>query len=283
MRQHDHLALGPAGFHRVAYTAWGEADNPDVLICVHGLTRNGRDFDDLAAALADRYRVICPDVVGRGRSDWHADKTHYDYVNYVSDMAALLAHLDARRVDWVGTSMGGLIGMLLAATPNTPLRRLVLNDVGPHVPLAALERIGGYVGLDMAFDTLEEATAYLRTIQAGWGALSDAQWRHLAEHGTRRDADGRWRLGHDPGIAAAFASVQADVELWPVWQAIHCPVLLLRGEDSDVLLAETVERMRTQQGPPLDVVEWPGVGHAPSLMDAAQIDAVRDWLLASAA
>jgi pimeloyl-ACP methyl ester carboxylesterase len=280
MRQHHYLALGPAGFHRVAYTEWGARDNPDVLVCVHGLTRNGRDFDTIATALADRYRVVCPDIVGRGRSDWHADKAHYDYANYVSDMAALLAHLDAERVDWLGTSMGGLIGLLLAATPNTPIRRLVLNDVGPHLPLAALERIGGYVGLDLAFDTFDEASDYMRAIQAGWGALSDAQWRHLAEHGTRRDSDGRWRLGHDPGIAAAFATVQEDVELWPVWHAVRCPVLLLRGQKSDVLLPEAVERMRSE-GPPLDVVEWPGIGHAPALMDPAQIDAVRDWLVAT--
>lgn len=277
MRQHDYLSLGPAGFHRVAYTEWGERDNPEVLVCVHGLTRNGRDFDALAATLADRYRVICPDIIGRGRSDWLADKAQYDYANYTSDMATLLAHLDVRRVDWLGTSMGGIIGLLLAATPNTPIRRLVLNDIGPHLPLAALERIGGYVGLDLAFDSFAEAAAYLRTIQAGWGALSDAQWQQLAEHGTRCDADGRWRLGHDPGIAAAFASVTADVELWPLWHAVRCPVLLLRGQDSDVLLAETVARMQAA-GPPLTVVEWPGVGHAPALMDPRQIDAVAAWL-----
>jgi pimeloyl-ACP methyl ester carboxylesterase len=282
MRQHDYLSLGPAGFHRVAYTEWGERDNPEVLVCVHGLTRNGRDFDGLAATLADRYRVICPDIVGRGRSDWLADKAQYDYANYTSDMATLLAHLDVRRVDWLGTSMGGIIGLLLAATPNTPIRRLVLNDIGPHLPLAALERIGGYVGLDLAFDSFAEAAAYLRTIQAGWGALSDAQWQQLAEHGTRRDADGRWRLGHDPGIAAAFASISADVELWPLWHAVKCPVLLLRGQDSDVLLAGTVVRMQAA-GPPLTVVEWPGVGHAPALMDPRQIDAVAAWLATTAA
>ena len=282
MRQHDYLSLGPAGFHRVAYTEWGERDNPEVLVCVHGLTRNGRDFDALATALTDRYRVICPDIIGRGRSDWLADKAQYDYANYTSDMATLLAHLDVRRVDWLGTSMGGIIGLLLAATPNTPIRRLVLNDIGPHLPLAALERIGGYVGLDLAFDSFAEAATYLRTIQAGWGALSDAQWQQLAEHGTRRDADGRWRLRHDPGIAAAFASISADVELWPLWHAVKCPVLLLRGQDSDVLLAGTVVRMQAA-GPPLTVVEWPGVGHAPALMDPRQIDAVAAWLATTAA
>jgi pimeloyl-ACP methyl ester carboxylesterase len=281
MRQHDYLSLGPAGFHRVAYTEWGERDNPEVLVCVHGLTRNGRDFDALAAALADRYRVICPDIVGRGRSDWLADKAQYDYANYTSDMATLLAHLDVRRVDWLGTSMGGIIGLLLAATPNSPIRRLVLNDIGPHLPLAALERIGGYVGLDLAFDSFAEAAAYLRTIQAGWGALSDAQWQQLAEHGTRRDADGRWRLGHDPGLAAAFATITADVELWPLWHAVKCPVLLLRGQDSDLLLAGTVARMQAA-GPPLTVVEWPGVGHAPALMESQQIDAVAAWLATTA-
>ncbi|MDX1593487.1 MAG: alpha/beta hydrolase [Gammaproteobacteria bacterium] len=282
MRQHDYLSLGPGGFHRVAYTDRGDRACREPLVCVHGLTRNGRDFDALAEALADRRRVVCPDVVGRGRSDWLADKNHYDYGLYTTDMAALLAHLDARRVDWVGTSMGGLIGLLLAATPNSPIRRLVLNDVGPHVPLAALRRIGDYVGADPSFATLDEATAYLKEIQAGFGALDDAQWRHLAEHGTRRDPDGRWRLGHDPGIARAFASVEADVELWPVWHAVRCPVLVMRGADSDVLLPETVERMRAG-GPPLTVVEWPGVGHAPALMDGAQIGAIRAWLEETAA
>ncbi len=280
MRQHDYLSLGPGGFHRVAYTEWGDPDNPDVLVCVHGLTRNGRDFDHLAETLADRYRVICPDIVGRGRSDWLADKAQYDYGNYTSDMAALLAHLDAQQVDWLGTSMGGLIGLLLAATPNTPIRRLVLNDVGPHLPLAALERIGDYVGLDLAFDSFDEAATYLKTIQAGWGALSDTQWQHLAEHGTRRDDDGRWRLTHDPGIATAFAAIEADVELWPVWHAVNCPVLLFRGRESDVLLPETAARMQAE-GPPLTVVEWPGVGHAPALMDKPQITAVADWLAAT--
>jgi pimeloyl-ACP methyl ester carboxylesterase len=277
MRQHDYLSLGSGGFHRVAYTEWGDPDNPDVLVCVHGLTRNGRDFDHLAEALAARYRVVCPDIVGRGRSDWLMDKAQYDYGNYTSDMAALLAHLDARQVDWLGTSMGGLIGLLLAATPNTPIRRLVLNDIGPHLPLAALERIGGYVGLDLAFDSFDEAATYLRTIQAGWGALSEPQWHHLAEHGTRRDEDGHWRLAHDPGIATAFAGVEADIELWPVWHAVNCPVLLFRGRESDVLLPETAARMQTE-GPPLTVVEWPDVGHAPALMDRQQITTVADWL-----
>jgi len=277
MRQHEYLSLGPSGFHQVAYTEWGDQENPDVLICVHGLTRNGRDFDRLAERLADRYRVVCPDIVGRGRSDWLADKNQYDYSLYTSDMAALLAHLDVRQVDWLGTSMGGLIGLLLAAIPNTPIRRLLLNDIGPHLPLASLERIGAYVGLDLAFDTFEEATTYLRTVQAGWGALSDTQWQHLAEHGTRRDEDGHWRLSHDPGIAAAFASIEADIELWPLWHAVTCPVLLFRGCESDVLLPETVARMQTE-GPPLNVIDWPGVGHAPALMDRQQIEAVADWL-----
>jgi len=282
MREHDYLSLGPGGFHRVAYTDWGDPDDRAPVVCVHGLTRNARDFDALATALAASRRVVCPDVVGRGRSDWLADKAGYDYATYAADMAALLAHLDARDVDWVGTSMGGIIGMLLAASPHTPIRRLVLNDVGPHVPLAALERIGGYVGLDLAFDSFDEARAYLQTIQAGWGRLGDAEWQHLAEHGTRRDADGRWRLGHDPGIAAAFAKVGGDVEMWPLWHAIRCPVLLLRGAQSDVLLAETVARMRAE-GPPLTVVEWPEVGHAPSLMDPAQVATVVDWLASAPA
>jgi pimeloyl-ACP methyl ester carboxylesterase len=272
-------ALGADGFHRVAYTEWGRAGNPRVLVCVHGLTRNGRDFDQLAAALSDDYRVICPDVVGRGRSDWLRDSGQYQYPQYLADMAALIARSGAEQVDWLGTSMGGLIGMLLAARPGSPIRRLVLNDVGPFLPLAAIGRIRRYVGSDPLFADIDDLETDLRRIYSGFGALSDSHWRHLARH-SAREAPGGYRYAYDPGIAAGLASVDADIDLWPVWQAVRQPVLALRGGDSDILDGDTAERMC--RGPmPVRLVEFAGVGHAPALMDAGQIDAVRDWLRSS--
>ncbi|NTV12003.1 MAG: alpha/beta fold hydrolase, partial [Zoogloea sp.] len=173
--------LGPNGLHRMAYAEWGDPDNPRVLVCVHGLTRNGRDFDYLARALSGRYRVVCPDVVGRGRSDWLAEKGDYQFPTYVADMVTLLARLDVESVHWVGTSMGGIIGMLLSALPNTPVSRLVLNDVGPVITVNSLRRIGEYVGNAPGFASIQEAEQYIRAVSEPFGPLSDEHWRHLAE------------------------------------------------------------------------------------------------------
>ncbi len=279
MRKQSYLSLGPHGFHRVAYTEWGDP-GARVLVCAHGLTRNGRDFDPLAAALEAERRVVCPDVAGRGESEWLAVKTDYGYPTYCADMAALLARLDAEAVDWVGTSMGGLIGMMLAAQPGSPIRRLVVNDVGPFVPKAALERIASYVGTDPRFHTLAELEAYLRRIHAPFGPLSDEQWAHLAHCGARELAEGGYALAYDPGIATPLrAAPLEDIDLWGVWDAVRCPVLVLRGRESDLLLPDTAREM-CRRGPPAELVEWQGVGHAPMLMDPAQIDTVRRWLLA---
>ena len=274
----EYLGLGPHGFHRLHYTAWGAPDNPRVLICVHGLTRNSRDFDHLAMSLEDQYRIFCPDVVGRGRSDWLTHRTDYGYPQYLNDMNALIAHTGARSIDWVGTSMGGLIGMLLAAQPNSPIRRLVMNDVGPFVPKTALERIGEYLGKAPNFASLAEMEGYIRAIAAGFGPLTDAQWRHLTEHGAVRGEDGSYRFAYDPGIAEPFKAALEDVDLWPVWEAVRCPVLVLRGSESDVLSHGDAMAMG-QRGPKAQVVEFTGVGHAPMLMDVEQIRTVRDWLL----
>lgn len=274
----EYLGLGPHGFHRLHYTAWGTTGNPRVLICAHGLTRTGRDFDYLALALEDQYQVYCPDVVGRGRSEWLSHKADYGYPQYLNDMNALIAHTGARSIDWVGTSMGGLIGMLLAAQPHSPIRRLVINDVGPFIPKAALERIAQYLGQNPGFASLDEMVAYARTISAGFGKLSDAQWRHITEHAAIQDDEGQYRFAYDPGIAEPFKAAIQDVDLWPVWEAVHCPVLLLRGSESDVLRREDAQAM-TQRGPKAKLVEFEGVGHAPMLMDTTQIGAVRDWLL----
>ncbi len=271
------LGLGPQGFHRIAYVEWGAEDAPRTVVCVHGLTRNGRDFDRLAASLSQHWRVACPDMVGRGRSDWLADPAGYGYPQYVADMTALIARLDVASVDWVGTSMGGIIGMMMAAQPNSPIRRLVVNDVGPFLPKAALERLAGYVGLDPRFESIGELEAYLRKVHAPFGALADADWRHLALQGYRRLEDGRFGLAYDPGIGAAFRTKIEDLAFWQVWESISCPVLVLRGADSDLLLAETAAEM-TRRGPEAQLVEIPAVGHAPSLTVPDQIAIVRDWL-----
>jgi pimeloyl-ACP methyl ester carboxylesterase len=274
----DLKALGPHGFHKLAYAEWGEATSRRVLVCVHGLTRNGRDFDALAQAMADRYRVACPDMPGRGRSDWLTVKTDYAYPLYVSDMAALVARLGATEVDWVGTSMGGIIGMMIAALPGNPIRRLVLNDVGGLVTKASLERIGSYIGRDPLFPDVAAAEAYFRKVAAPFGPLSDAEWRHLTSHSLREAEGGGFRLHYDPAIGDAFRVPEIkDLPLWAFWDQIKCPVLLIRGADSDLLLRETAEEM-TRRGPKAKLVEFAGVGHAPALMAPEQIAAIRDFL-----
>ncbi len=270
--------LGPHGFHRVAYTQWGQPDNPWVVGCVHGLTRNGRDFDTLAQRLAVHARVLCPDVAGRGVSDWLTHPEDYGYPLYLSDMAALIARSGAEQVDWVGTSMGGLIGMLMAAQPGNPIRRLVVNDVGPFIPKAALERIAAYVGVEARFDSLQALEAHLRLVHAPFGPLSGAQWAHLAAHGARTRPDGSLGLAYDPGIVNAFRTAVSDVDLWPVWRAIAAPVLITRGARSDLLLADTARRMIDTAPSGSRLVEFEGIGHAPTFMAEDQIAAVETFL-----
>ncbi len=283
MREEKVRCLSTAGFHKVAYVEWGHADNPKVLVCVHGLTRNGRDFDFLAQALEADYRVICPDIVGRGKSDWLANKSLYVLPQYCADMVTLLAWLNVETVDWLGTSMGGLIGMTLAAQPGNPIRRLVLNDVGPVITGVSLARIGDYLGKPPRFDRIEEAEAYVRQVSAPFGPLTDTQWRHLTVHAVHQAKDGKIEFVYDPGIAQVYRQSQLlsggkDVELWPLFDAITCPTLLLRGEKSDLLTPQTAQAM-TQRGPHAKLIEVPGVGHAPTLMDEAQIAPVREFLL----
>ncbi len=278
MRHGGYLSLSSKGFHRVAYTEWGESDNPRVLICVHGLTRNGRDFDTLAEALAGEYRVVCPDVVGRGVSGWLADKKDYGYPQYLGDLVALMAHLDADSVHWVGTSMGGLIGMLLAAQAGSPIRRMVMNDVGPLIPRAALERIVSYVGDDPHFSSMEQLDDYLREIYAPFGPFTDAQWQGFVRSSARELSNGEIGLAYDPGIAAPLKAMPLeDVDLWPVWSTVECPVLVIRGDQSDLLLAETAQMMTTT-GPCAKLEVLAGIGHAPTLMSDDQIALVSDWL-----
>ncbi len=285
-RENVVLGLSAQGFHKIAYSEWGDPDRPGALVCVHGLTRNRHDFDILSRALSAEFRIACPDVVGRGGSDWLQDPAGYGYPQYLSDMNALVARLGVESVDWLGTSMGGLIGMMLAAQPGTPVRRLMINDVGPFIPKASLERIAGYVGQDPRFSDLAAAEAYFREVLAPFGRLSDAQWQQLTRtsvsEDTNDDESRGFRLRYDPGIARAFGEAPPeDVDLWGLWEQITCPVLVLRGAESDLLPAEVAQEM-ARRGPAATLVEFPDCGHAPALMDDDQITVVRDWLLSGA-
>ncbi len=282
MKSDTVLCLSAKGFHRMHYTEWGDAANPRVVICVHGLARNCRDFDVLAQALERDSRVVCPDVAGRGKSDWLYAREDYGYPQYCADMTALVARITAgqeKTIHWLGTSMGGIIGMLLASQPQSPIRKLVLNDVGTVIPKAAQERIATYVGKDPRFRTFPELEAYVRAVSAPFGPLTDEQWHHLTLHGAKQHADGSWGMCYDPDIGSPFRKGPlADVDLWRCWNAINCPTLLLRGAGSDVLLKENALAM-TQRGPKPRLVEFPGIGHAPMLMTPEQIQVVREFLL----
>jgi pimeloyl-ACP methyl ester carboxylesterase len=270
----------PKGLHRIAYLEWGDPRNERVLVCVHGLTRCARDFDTLAAAMSDRCRVVCPDVAGRGDSAWLPDPMLYQLPQYLADMATLIARLDVERVEWVGTSMGGLLGMALASLPDTPVARLVINDAGPVVTKTSLERIASYVGNAPVFPDIEAAEKYVRAVSATFGPHTDAEWRFLTEVVVRKNDGGGLRLHYDPKLAQPFRATMPDrdLELWPVWDAIRCPTLVLRGALSDLLTRDTCEKM-AGRGPQAKVVEIPGVGHAPTLMHADQVKLVRDFLL----
>jgi pimeloyl-ACP methyl ester carboxylesterase len=303
MRQESFQSLGNGSFHRVAYTCWGDVANPHTVLCVHGLARNSRDFDFLAAALADECRVVCMDVAGRGESEWLDNKSHYTFSTYQNDAAAMLARASAppasgflkkifgnkeAKLDWVGTSMGGLIGMFLAAKRGSPVRRLVLNDVGALIPWSALFRMKGYITRGRRFKGVDEVEAYLRDVCAPFGPLTDAQWRHLALHSARLDG-AEYVLRYDPGIGEGLhGHIDAEfpigpdllrgIDLWNVWSKIECPMLVLRGANSEVLLEKTVAEMKERK-PDLEIVEFPGVGHAPALMSADQISVVKEFLL----
>jgi len=276
-----HLACPDAqGTHQVNYWQWGAVENPNVVVCLHGLTRNSRDFDFLAQALAVNYRVLCIDMAGRGDSEWLTDPMQYGYPLYVADVLAILADLQVNQVDWVGTSMGGLIGMAVANIPNSPIRRMVINDIGALLPKAALQRIGKYFKTGAKqFPDLAGVEAHLREVHAPFGSLTDAQWQHLARHSARPLQEGGYRLAYDPAVAQNFIDMNAleDIALWEVWENVHCPVLLLRGAESDLLLPETVTQMQRLH-PTMQVVTLPNVGHAPALMDAEQIGLVKQWL-----
>jgi pimeloyl-ACP methyl ester carboxylesterase len=280
-------ALGPHGLVRVAYVEWGPRESEQVVVCVHGLTRNSRDFDFLARRLAGRgMRVMAVDLPGRGRSDWVIPASDYATPLYLAATTAIIARSGVAEVDWIGTSLGGHVGMELAAHDKAPIRRLILNDFGARISGVALQRIGTYLRIKRHFESIEAMETHLRTIHEPFGKLTDVQWRHLAEHSAVKSEEGDYRQHYDPAISRAFSwPLMVDIALWHEWEKVACPTLILHGEDSDLLHASTVREMckrgRAAKEGLVRSVEVRGVGHAPPLMSDSQISVVEDFLTAS--
>jgi pimeloyl-ACP methyl ester carboxylesterase len=283
-REGEVAALGPSGFSRVAYVEWGPPDAQQVVLCVHGLTRTGRDFDFLARRLAMRgIRVIAPDLPGRGRSEWVAKPSDYGTPLYLSAISAVIARSGAAAVDWVGTSLGGHIGMEMAALPGSPIRRLVLNDFGARVAGAALTRIAAYLRQKRRFESVASLEKHLREIHETFGALTDAHWLHIATHSAVKTEEGDYRQHYDPAIGRNFSwPLMVDIALWNIWDKVACPVLILRGEDSDLLHASTVREMQKRglaaKQKLVRAIEVRGSGHAPALMTDSQIALIEEFL-----
>jgi pimeloyl-ACP methyl ester carboxylesterase len=276
------LSLSREQFHEISYTEWGADGDRGVVVCVHGLTRQGRDFDFLAQRLADQgYRIVCPDVVGRGLSGKLVYGIDYDLDQYVLDMTVLLARLNVSEVSWVGTSLGGLIGILIGGLRNSPVRRLVVNDIGPNLPINAVLRIGNYVrNAPSAFPNLQSVESYFREILQPFGPLTDEHWRHLARHSVKRDEAGNYVLRYDRRLTLGFKPPwHHRHRLWSAWDKIECPVLILRGATSDLLQAKTAaEMLQRNARARLETIK--DCGHAPALMDEEQISLVAEWLAA---
>jgi pimeloyl-ACP methyl ester carboxylesterase len=267
--------------HKLSYTEWGSGER--LLVCIHGLTRNGRDFDWLAAALANDYRVICPDMPGRGKSEWLKNPILYNNNYYIEIVKALVASLGYKQVDWVGTSMGGLMGMIAAATNPGLIRKMVLNDVGPFISADGMRRIATYIKDEVKFPSKQTAEQRFREIFAPFGITDETQWQHMFEYGLRQTADGQWSFNHDPKLGAAFKDKDGnfpeaqEFDLWRIWDAIKIPVLVLRGETSDILSREVAAKMLERPG--TELVEFQGYGHVPPLVNDEQIGVVKKFLL----
>ncbi len=272
--------LSFGGFHRVSYMEWdAQNDAEDTMVCVHGVTRNAHDFDFAAARLSKTRRIICPDVVGRGESDHLVDSDGYDYLQYNSDMNVLLSRLDVPKVDWLGTSMGGIIGMIMASMPQTPIRRLILNDIGPFIARDSLTKIGEYIGRSGEFRNQKEVRQYLQTNYAEFYPMTDDDWDEMVEHSCKRTSQGRYKLKMDPGVGVSFRDRISlfDVDMWDTWDNIQCPVLILRGAESSFFTKETADKMLTR-GPNATLVELENSGHTPTLRNDDQVDVIENWL-----
>lgn len=297
MKKDYFLGLSEEGFHKVVYQEWGQPNtaNPP-CICVHGLTRNSHDFDALAGYLSQQgQHVFCPDIVGRGDSDWLKNPGLYTYEQYIADMNTLIARTQAKAINWIGTSMGGLLGMILAAQPNTPIKRLVLNDVGAQIPVKALTRLSKYVGLDPEFTDLDAAKKYYQSIYRDFGTLTDEQWQHLTENNLKQLPSGKYVSKLDQGVKyssgksalawkvllnprKALEGTFLDIDLWEVWRKVTCPVLVIHGAKSDLLLPNIIEKMRRLHSN-VEVIEVANAGHAPALLDVQEHEIIHRWLM----
>jgi pimeloyl-ACP methyl ester carboxylesterase len=270
--------LNPQGFHKIAYIQWGDETSSHVLVCVHGFTRNSHDFDYLARALQQKYQIVCPDLIGRGKSDYTGNTEAYNFTQYMNDMVALLARIKAKQVHWLGTSIGGIVGMMLAAQPNSPIKSLILNDVGMIVPSMALHRVGTYARNNQSFSSFDGAKSYFRTVLSPSAIHDEEKWNHITKHGTYINEKEELHLAYDPAIGQAFVNEAVPtLHLETYWQKIQCPILVLHGEYSDFLPPEIIRKMLYFQ-PDTKVMTIPGCGHAPSLMEPQQIQYVEDWL-----
>lgn len=296
MRKNSYLGVSEEGFHNIAYTEWGVRDfELPTVICVHGYTRNSRDFDELASYFSLQGRhVFCPDVVGRGESSWFHQASHYNFTQYVADMTSLIARTQARQVDWVGTSMGGLIGMMLAALPNSPIRRLVLNDIGPQIPIDGLRRLAKYAGKDPVFKSFDEAKLHFQTNYAEFGNLTDKQWVQFTKNSVEERAPNVFTARVDPNIknpkttsqilseffhhpTKALEGILYDIDLWSTWKDVRCPVLVIHGRHSDLLTPEIIRRMQRVH-PDIEVYEKEDAGHSPALLDLIDHQTISQWL-----
>ena len=269
------------GSHRMAYHAWGNPSNPKVLLCVHGLTRRGSDFNTLAQAMSKDYYVVCPDVVGRGDSDRLHNPMMYAVPQYVADIASLVKQLGVTQVDWFGTSMGGLIGMVFASMPNSPIRRMLINDVGPRIELEAIKRLGSYVGQTFSFANRADALERLNAICASFGEHTPEEWE-IYNGPMLIQKNGLWEMHYDPDISVPFASVNpimakaGEMAMWHAFKQIHIPMLIVRGGNSDLLSAKTVAEM-CKVNPYARSIEIPNVGHAPAFVKAEQIALAKEF------
>lgn len=275
MQQHKFLGLNKLGFHHIAYTQWGNKNDP-LLLCAHGLTRNSRDFDTLAKTISQTLKrsVVCPDMVGRGQSDWMSDHQCYEMPQYLPDIVALIARLQVETLEWLGTSMGGLMGIILAAQAKTPIKKLIINDIGPFVPKQAIHEIVEYAGKNHSFHTLDEVVSYFQTIYGKCDTLSPEEWIDFASTNIRPKEDGSLGLAYDTNIIKKISENNKDINLWEIWDKIQCPVVVLRATESHILSKETAQEM-SQRGPKAKVIELQGCTHAPLLISEYQRDIIK--------
>lgn len=274
-REGDVLGLATHGYHKIHYLEWGDPQSEKVVLCLHGFSRNGRDFDYLAQDLALKgYRVICPDMPGRGKSDWLVNPLDYNYTKHGSEILTLLARLNVDKVDIIGTSMGGILGMALASFPNPPLGRVVMNDVGPFIPSGPQQRIREYLGLYPTFKMKEKAKSYLTQLLTPFGPYTSEQIDHAMEHSYFLNKEKLYQLAYDQNILVNFTGEEAD--LWAMWERVELPILLIRGEKSELLTLNCVDRMMEKKN--VSFVEFPNIGHAPALNSPNQIHTIVEWL-----